>query len=209
METLVPLTAPLFVAAGMPMSIGDILGFITGLVCVWLAARGNIWNFPAGILNCVILGLVFFQQRLYADASLQIVFIVLAVIGWWKWLSGRYARESSPVFPSSSREQAILATIAVAVAIALWQALIQLKGANPPIDALITALSLCAQWQLNRRQLSCWAWWIAVDLISVPLYWSRGLPLIAGLYVIFLLICLKGWQRWRALFQMRPEEAAA
>jgi nicotinamide mononucleotide transporter len=208
MEVLAPLTAPLFVVASMPMSAGDILGFITGVICVWLTARANIWNFPVGILNCVILGLVFVEQRLFADASLQIVFIVLAAIGWRRWLTQQISREPSPVFQSTWREQAILLGIATVTTVLLWQVLIRLKGASPPIDALITALSLCAQWQLNRRQISSWGWWIAVDLVSIPLYWSRGLPLIAGLYVIFLLICLKGWRHWHELRQTRIQNQA-
>jgi nicotinamide mononucleotide transporter len=209
MEILAPLTSPLFTLANMPMSAGDILGFVTGLICVWLTARANVWNFPAGILNGAILGLVFFQQRLFADAGLQTVFIVLSVMGWWQWLHHRHARESSPVFQTSLREQLSLAGIGLLMALALWQILVLLKGAAPPIDALITALSLCAQWQLNRRQTSSWAWWIVVDVISIPLYWSRDLPLIAALYVIFLLICAKGWWHWRMLAQPRLTEAAA
>lgn len=209
MDVLAPLTAPLFVVASMPMSAGDILGFLTGVICVWLTARANVWNFPAGILNSLILGLVFLEQRLFADASLQIVFIVLSAIGWWEWLSRQHARESSPVFATSPKEQVTLITIAALTTLLLWQVLVWLKGACPPVDALITALSLCAQWQLNTRKLSSWAWWIAVDLISVPLYWYRGLPLIAGLYVVFLLICLKGWWHWRSLTQVRLAEARA
>lgn len=209
MEALVSLTSPLFIVAAMPMSVGDILGFVTGVICVWLTARANVWNFPAGILNSTILGLVFFQQRLFADASLQIVFVVLSVMGWWQWLHHRHAQESSPVFQTCRREQLTLVGAGLLMALVLWQLLVRLNGAAPPIDALITALSLCAQWQLNRRQTSSWVWWIVVDVISIPLYWSRGLPLIAGLYVVFLLICLKGWGHWRYLAQPRLAEAAA
>jgi len=208
MEILAPLTVPLFIAVGMPMSVGDILGFITGVICVWLTARANVWNFPSGILNSVFLGLVFFQHRLFAEAGLQIVFIVLSVMGWLQWLYQHHARESSPVFSSSAREQVILIAIAILMTLLLWQLLLWLKGAAPPIDALITALSLCAQWQINRRQLSNWAWWILVDVISIPLYWNRDLPLIAALYVLFLLICLRGWWNWRRLAQPRLAEAA-
>lgn len=209
MDSLAPITAPLFTAAGMPMSAGDILGFITGVICVWLTARANVWNFPVGILNGAILGLVFFTQRLFADAGLQVVFIAFSVLGWWQWVHGRHASESSPVFPTSYREQGFLAGISLFVTLGLWQILIILKGAVPPIDALITSLSLCAQWQLNRRQVSSWVWWIVVDLISIPLYWSRGLPLISGLYVIFLIICMKGWWHWRSLCQGELAEATA
>lgn len=204
MDSLGFINVPLFVAVGMPMSLGDLLGFVSGVVCVWLTARANVWNFPTGILNSLILGVVFFQQRLFADASLQIVFIVLAALGWWNWLAHRHARESSPVFVSSLGEQALLGGIAAVVTVALWRVLTWANGAAPPLDALITALSLCAQWQLNRRQLSSWYWWIAVNLISIPLYWSRGLPLIAALYVVFLLICFRGAAHWRALVRLQP-----
>lgn len=209
MDFLAPLTAPIFVAAGMPMSTGDVLGFVTGVICVWLTARANIWNFPIGIANALILGLVFLQQRLFADASLQIVFIVLSCMGWWEWLTKRQTSEAAPVFASSMREQAVLASIAAVITLLLWQVLIRLKGACPPVDALIMALSLCAQWQLNRRQISNWAWWIAVDVISIPLYWYRGLPLIAALYVIFLIICVCGWRNWRPLRRSALAEAGA
>lgn len=197
MDFLAPLTQPLFSLAGMPMSFGDILGFTTGVLCVWLTARAHIWNFPVGILSSAILGLVFLQQRLFADASLQVVFIVLSAQGWWQWLRPQHTSHTPQFVGTSLREQLLLLAVAAATTLLLWQVLLWLKGAAPPIDALITALSLCAQWQLNRRQTSSWAWWIAVDLISIPLYWSRELPLISGLSVVFLLICLRGWWNWR------------
>jgi len=209
MEILASLTHPLFSLWGMPLSAGDISGFASGLICVWLTTRANVWNFPTGIVNSAILGLVFFQQRLFADAALQIVFIALSILGWRQWLHHRHAQESSPVFQTSLREQLCLAGIGLLTTLALWQILVWLKGTAPPVDALITALSLCAQWQLNRRQTSSWAWWIIVDVISIPLYWSRDLPLIAALYAVFLLICAKGWWHWRSLAQPRLATAAA
>lgn len=203
MDFLAPLTQPLFTAAGMPMSLGDILGFVTGVLCVWLTARVSILNFPFGILSSLVLGLVFLRQRLFADASLQIVFIVLSVQGWVQWAGHRQARVEAPLRPTSLREQLILLAVAAAITLGLWQVLLWLRGAAPPVDALVTALSLCAQWQLNRWQISSWAWWITVDVISIPLFWSRDLPLISALFVVFLLICLRGWWNWRQL-EARP-----
>jgi nicotinamide mononucleotide transporter len=183
---------------GIPISLGDGLGFVTGLACVWLTAKANIWNFPTGILNSFILGLVFLDQRLFADSALQLVFIALSINGWIQWST--QCTTQAPTFrPTNRQEQVRLLLAAAAMALLLWLLLVQLRGTAPPLDALITALSLCAQWQLNKRQTSSWFWWIAVDLISVPLYWSRGLPLIAALYVIFLVICLQGLWNWRRM----------
>ena len=178
------------------VSIGDALGFATGLMCVWLTAKASIWNFFWGIINCAILGVLFFDQRLFADASLQIVFVALAVVGWVNWSKWGHSN-TAPFKATSVREQVALVAVASALSLALYWVLVQLRGSSPPLDAMITALSLCAQWQLNRRQVSSWIWWIAVDLISIPLYWSRDMHLIAGLYVIFLLMCVYGLHNWR------------
>lgn len=209
MDILGRLTIPVLDAMGMPMSIGDLLGFVTGVLCVWLTARANIWNFPVGIANSVILGLVFYEQRLFADASLQLVFIALSVQGWGQWLSGQHATENAPVFRTSARRVVALAVASVLLTGAWWNALVWLRGSAPLLDAMITALSLCAQYLLNCRALATWYWWILVDLISIPLYWSRGLPLISLLYVIFLLLCVKGWANWRHKLVAAAVETAA
>jgi nicotinamide mononucleotide transporter len=181
----------------MPVSIGDLLGFVTGLACVWLAARGNIWNFPVGILNGAVLGVVFLNQRLFADAALQVVFIVLGVRGLQQWLAGNNARETSPVFRVRVGELGGLALAGLILTVLLWVVLGWLKGSAPIADALITSLSVCAQWLLNRRVLENWVLWVVVDVISIPLYLSRQLPLIAALYVVFLALCVQGYRRWQ------------
>ena len=197
MDFLEPLTRPLWLVMSMPLSIGDVLGFVTGLLCVWLTTRASIWNFPTGIINSAILGLVFLQQRLFADASLQIVFIMLSILGWQQWHTLKQRLNNNPIVRSSFKQQQQLVIAAVLLISVLTLLLHWAKGSVPLMDATITALSLCAQWQLNRRQLENWLWWIAVDVISIPVYWSRGLPLIAILYVVFLLLCIKGWFEWR------------
>jgi len=203
------LTHPVLVVAGMPMSWGDIAGFATGIVNVWLASRANIWNFHFGTLNAAILGLVFVQQRLFADASLQIVFIVLNLRGLRQWRAGQEVTENAPVYRTTRRELAIMIVAIGCLVPVLWYVLGLMKGSAPLIDALVTALSIGAQWLLNRRVLENWLWWIVVDLISIPLYVSRGLPLIAALYVVFLLICVQGYVQWRRLVAAPLAEAAA
>jgi nicotinamide mononucleotide transporter len=194
-----PLTAPLFTVLGMPLSGGDLFGFASGIVCVALTVRASIWNFPAGILNSAALGLVFLQTRLFADASLQVLFIVLSVQGWWLWVHGQGGRPDDAVGRTTWQQQVqLLAGVAVAVPI-LWWGLTQVKGASPAIDAAITAGSVAAQILLNQRRLETWWWWMAIDVVSIPLYWARGLPLIAVLYMAFLLMCVQGYRSWRVL----------
>ena len=79
------LNQPLVTALGATLSVVEVVGFVTGLLAVWLTARRNIWNFPIGIANGALLFVIFFNARLFADAGLQILFIVLGLAGWWFW----------------------------------------------------------------------------------------------------------------------------
>ncbi len=201
---LAPLLSPLLVAGGMPITLGDLLGFVSGLLCVWLVTRASIWNFPVGIFNSLVLGVVFVEQRLFADASLQVLFIALNAHGFWRWsVHGRDAR-ATPVYRASWRRLALTLLAAALCTPLLWWVLGWLKGSAPVLDALITVLSVAAQWLLNRRVLESWLVWILVDVISVPLYFSRGLPLIALLYLVFLLLCCHGYMNWRRLLDQHP-----
>ncbi len=79
----------------------------------------------------------------------------------------------------------------------LWNVLIELNGAAPLWDALVAALSVAAQTLMTRKRIEHWFLWIAADVVSVPLFASRDLMLIAALYAVFLVMCVVGWVQWR------------
>src|SRR5882724_7085488 len=66
----------------------EILGFVTGAVCVWLLVKENIWTWPSGIANNIFYIFIFLHSGLYADMGLQFVYIAIAIYGWWNWLHG-------------------------------------------------------------------------------------------------------------------------
>lgn len=201
LETLVTaLNAPLLVVAGNALTLAEVLGFSTGLACVWLTAIRNIWNFPLGIANCLLLLFLFFEARLFADTALQVVFITLGVVGWRQWVLGRRGEEY-PITTLGRTEMARYLVILAAGTSILFGLLTWLKGSVPIFDAFITAASLVAQWLLNKRKLESWYFWIAVDLVSAPVYAYKGLWLIALLYLIFLALCIAGLRQWRQAYQ--------
>src|ERR1700753_3157143 len=86
---MVIMTKTAFELLGEPVTWAELLGFITGIACVALAVARRISNFPVGIASTVFCGVLFVSARLYADASLQVVYIVLGFMGWWVWLQGK------------------------------------------------------------------------------------------------------------------------
>ena len=189
------LTKTVFEFLGEPVTWAELLGFVTGIACVALAVAQRIETFPIGIANNVFFIVLFVDARLYADAGLQVVYVVLGFMGWWVWAM----RSRGPLVVERASFRLLLwTTLAVGAAtLVLVPVLRAAHGAAPGWDALTTSMSLGAQLLLNLKRLETWYVWIAVDVIYVPLYLSRDLNLTALVYVVFLGLCVEGWRQWR------------
>jgi nicotinamide mononucleotide transporter len=191
-----------FTAFGVGTTWAEVLGFVTGLVNVGLLVRRNILNWPVGILNVLLLMLVFWSAGLYADAGLQLVYVVLGCYGWWAWLHGGAHRTPLVVRGTTRAEWLALGAAGVLLTAGMWLFLDHLTGSTVPLaDAVTTALSLLATYGQTRKLVESWWLWIAADLIYIPLYAYKDLWLTAILYVVFLLLCVVGLRAWRSARQ--------
>lgn len=175
--------------------------FVTGAVCVWLTVKESVWNFPIGMVNVATYCVVFFGAQLYADAGLQVIYFVLAAIGWYLWLHGGEDHGVLRVARAGRRERLFLLVIIAVLTFVLWRVLRQFGGSASFWDALTTAISLGAQWLLNRKRLENWIAWIIVDVIYVPLYIHKELYLTAVLYAVFLVMATIGLRQWTATWR--------
>ena len=174
----------------------ELVGSLTGLVCVYLVARASIWNWPLGIANTLLYTVVFLRARLYGDALLQVVFAVLNGYGWWSWTPpGRARRRAAGAARDTRGARARRRRVAGRDRGA---ALVLARHTDSPVplwDASVLVLSLVATWGQARKWLESWWLWILVDVISVPLYVSRQLYPTALLYALFLGLCAHGSAR--------------
>lgn len=179
------------------ISVTEAWGFASGGVCVWLVVREHPGNWPVGLVNNIFFFVLFFRTRLYADMGLQIVYFALGLYGWWFWLFGGENRTARRISRTARTEWWLLLAFVPLGTWALREILLAVNGAAPFWDALSTVLSLAAQYLLCRKRVENWFFWIATDIIYVPLYLSRDLILTAGLYGLFLVMCMIGWREWR------------
>lgn len=184
----------------------EIIGALTGLLCVYLTMRASVWCWPVGIVSSLAYTKLFLEIHLYADALLQVFFIASSVLGWWAWRGGSQTQSTLRVTLLRARDR-VWMTLVTALAIGLtgWLFASYSDAHVPYWDALASGLSVTAQLLLTRKKLENWVLWIVVDVLSIGIYIYKEVYLTAGLYVLFLAIATRGLLEWRRLY--RAEES--
>ncbi|MFC6998351.1 nicotinamide riboside transporter PnuC [Rufibacter roseus] len=187
----------------------EVVGVITGLLCVALAARQNIWTFPVALVSVVLYIYVFYEAKLYADMGLQVMFAILNFYGWYMWLHKGNQRVERPVTQTTKRQWGYLAVLVPLFTVGLGYFLHTKTDADLAFwDAGTTAVSLGAQWLMSRKKLENWLVWIVVDAVYVPIYLYKELYPTAGLYFIYLGLAWWGYVDWKKSMKKGQELAA-
>jgi nicotinamide mononucleotide transporter len=185
-------------------SLLEIIGVITGILCVYLAAKNNIWNWPIAIVSVGIYIVIFLEAKLYADTGLQVYFLAMNIYGWWFWSRKPADAPKVPV-KRISKKEILLSLLGIGVFTAFIGFFLYHKtdAAFPFVDSFCTACSLVAQIFLARKVVENWLIWIFVDIIYVGVYLAKGLHLTAGMYALYIYIALMGYLAWRKEFNQQ------
>lgn len=192
------LMAPAFTALGSPITWTEIFGFVLSLWMVVCNMRINPLAWPLAIVASLLYFLLFWNGKLYGEASLQLLFAALALWGWWQWLRGTgddgLALQVRRLHPRGL----LIATVIMLLA---WPVLglflaHQTDSPVPYFDAFPTVGSLIGQWLLARKYQENWAVWIIVNIVSVALFAFKGYWLTVVLYSIFIPLSVIGWRAW-------------
>lgn len=174
------------------------LSTLTGLIYIVLSVRQNPLCWPFGIISVGIWMVVVFTGKLYSDAFLQFVYVVLGFYGWYQWLKG--GEDKTPLeVRRVGRPLAIrLALLAMVTTIPVWLLTkYVLDAAYPFWDALTTVVSLVAQYLLAKKYLENWVLWIVADIIYIFIYHLKGWNGYAVLMAVYTTMALLGYLAWR------------
>jgi nicotinamide mononucleotide transporter len=198
LQSAQPLLAPAFSLWGSPVTWLEMLACVLSLAMVVCNMRVNVLAWPLAIVASLLYGLLFWDSRLYGEASLQLLFVAVAGWGWWQWLHGRQDDGAAlRVRWLSWRGRWMLAAAVLAAWPLLGAVLRRFTDTDVPWwDALPTAGSVAGQWLLGRKYVENWAVWLAVNLVSVALFAYKGLWLTVLLYALFALLSMAGWRAW-------------
>ena len=177
----------------------EYLAAATGLACVWLNARLQVWGWVIGLVSVGLYAWIFWQARLYADAALQGVFAASSVYGLWAWRRGGPGIARQAITQGTQAEWALLALLAMVATLVGGYGLSRYTDhPRPWLDAALTAGSLVAQYQLAHKRLENWLLWLGLDAIYVGLYLEQGLYPTAALFTCYLGLAAWAYRAWKS-----------
>lgn len=177
----------------------EFVAVVFGIISVMLSRIEHIGVYPTGIINTGIYIYLSIVAGLYAEASVNIYYTIMSVIGWVMWARRQDDGEKLQITASSQREWLIaIAFFSVFWAI-LWWALKSFTNSTVPLaDAFASATAYTGMWLMARKKLENWLWWIVTDFAAIPLYFIKGYVFTSFQYLVFLILAVMGWVEWRA-----------
>jgi nicotinamide mononucleotide transporter len=169
-----------------------------GVLTVALVVMRSVWNYPVALVMVTLYIWVFWQAKLYSDAGLQVFFFVANIAGWWAW--GRNAAQVGEIAVRRLTPFALAGCAAASLAATLgWGGVMatHTDASYPYWDASIAMLSITGQLLMVWRYLENWWWWIVVNIISIGLYYSKGLIPSVWLYGLLLIMAVLGLIEWQ------------
>jgi len=149
---------------------------------------------------------VFFQNKLYSDAVLHVIYIGLQIYGWYNWTHHRTTQKSVIIELTPLKNILGWSLLCVFTTAAVGFTMHTYTDASFPYpDAFTTCASLIAQWLMTRRQIFNWVLWIIVDIVAIAIYLQKGLFPTSILYVCFLIMSCVGLYSWMREYNLQKE----
>jgi len=186
------------------MEIVEIIGAVIGLAYLYLEYKANVWLWPVGVLMSLFYVVIFFNGKFYADAAIYLYYVGANLYGWRVWKLSREADKSLKNETSIGRTPRRFWFPIISLIALLWLSIYLLlsnftDSAAPIGDAFTTAASIVAMWMLSRKYLEQWILWLVVNIVSMTLYFCKGLYPTAILYVVYVVVSVLGLLRWKRI----------
>ncbi len=198
----------LFYENMMATTLLELIAVTFGIMSVWFARSANLLVYPTGIVSTVIYVYICFQIQLYADMGINLFYTGMSIYGWYIWTRKDDQQRVRPIRWNTKKEQ-VIGLAMVPVLFFIIYILIYIFKQDDPlymnsyipyIDSFTTSIFLIGMWYMARKKIENWIYWIAGNIISVPLYFVKGLVFTSFQFFIFLILAVMGLIAWITLY---------
>lgn len=184
----------LFTLWGYDVTVLEFASVILAFVAIGLGIVGTRWTWPPYFLSSLLYAWLFAEYHLFASASMQAIFMVAAIWGWFSWGS-----EGARVPSRLTTRTRVAGVVGIVVLWALLAPLLRrIGGAATWGDAFMLVGSVAGQLLMVLQKVDAWPVWIAVNTVGAVLYFSQGLYFTSVFYAVLVVMAATGWRAWSA-----------
>lgn len=180
----------------------EYVAVVAGIASVWFSRKENILVYPVGLINTVIYVYLSAKGHLFGEVSVNIYYTVMSLYGWYQWLKKDEQQHTLLHISFSDRTWwAYQVLFFAGFYIVIYYSLSYLKetfapGAIPAADAFASATAFTGMWLMTRKKVESWYWWIATNLASIPLYFTKQYVFTSVYYLVLLFMAVWGLIEW-------------
>ncbi len=183
----------------------ELTAVILAVAYLVLAIRQNIWCWLCAAISTAMYVYLFAKANLYMESLLNVFYFVMAIYGWTMWRGGKAENELPvSVWPQKVHRYAVFLIVCLAAGSGFLLGNFT-DAAYPYIDSATTFAAIWATFLVARKVLENWWYWLVIDVVSVFIYWSRGLEATAVLFIVYVVLIPIGLVAWtRSYRQHHP-----
>jgi nicotinamide mononucleotide transporter len=182
----------------------EYVGVFAGIASVWFSRKEHILVYPVGLINTIIFIYISYKYHLLGEASVNFYYTIMSIYGWWLWTRKDAIKHETILHISFSNSKEWIQQWAffTIIFIVYFTALSIAKnyffeGVIPAADAFATATAFTGMWLMAKKKVESWYWWIATNLVSIPLYFAKTLVFTSVQYVVLLIMAIAGLIAWK------------
>lgn len=165
---------------------------IFSLISVILTMVNKIYCWPIGIIGILLYSILFFQNNLYSNLLLQFVFLIQSIIAWKIWNKS----DENKITRINKHKYNSILYITILLFLVFLSYNYVLNGQSILLDSLSSATSIVAIMLTSKRKIESWIFWAITDILLVIMFLINGLCLSSIIYIVFLLLTIKGFLNW-------------
>ena len=176
----------------------EFVAVIFGIASVLFSRKENILVYPTGIINTIFYTWFCFSWwGLYAEGSLNFYYTIMSIYGWYVWTK-KSNNKTIEITWNTKKDWMISISFFVICWIVLYIVLKHYTTSTVPLgDSFASATAYTGMWQMTRKKIENWIWWILTNTASIPLYFYKGAVFTSFQYIIFLILAIAGFIEWK------------
>ncbi len=178
----------------------ELIAAVFTIASVWYSKKNNVLVFPTGMICTAIFVYLLLKWGLLGDMMINAYYFIMSIYGWWIWTKKIDETHVTPISRTNKREKQVSCVIFLAAVVFVWGVYTVFDKFNnwtAYVDTLTTGIFFVGMWLMAKRKIENWIYWIIGDIITVPLYFYKGLTFSSILYFILTIIAIFGFLEWK------------